>query len=627
MGPRASGSLGGAWLRSATFLLLLLALAGAVGGVEYLPTHDGPQHVFAAHAAAHLDHPGSGWQHWLTANVPPTNHGFTALFAPFDAWLPWPTALRIALTLSVLLWAGGAIAFVTALARERVWLALPLAAAACQWTLYMGFFSFHAASGVGLWVLALALRRAHWSLRTCVELALLLLAQALMHVVPALLTGCVLLALAASRATRGERLRALARVVALGTPAALVALAVLRIGLTAIGDHNEGIGNDVILTRAPWWSIARCFTAGPAWRAWLLPLLALAGGAFALRRARGGLSPEDRALAASGALLLLAGLLLPLHLRAWDFFSVRFLPLGVAVLVAIVPLERLRDARWQRAVGAALALWSFAATGWAWQHHRSLQARMAPALAGLDAPISRDGLRLPIVMDAYLGEPPATAAEVPYVVPALNLGALYAASQGGVVPYSFTLNPVLHHALRRDEAWASLPGAVDRRYAIDLARTSVGRDPLFRSAVLAYVAAHATPYQDVVLWGRPEDAQQLREMGYRLDYESGGLAIAHFEGCPLTVRVENADEDATLTVGWHPAQQVTHRYPLVRGRLANDGSRELPLRQSCGSVWLGLEEGGLACQGADASGRLLVRSTRHTPRVVCRAQRMDLAVR
>ena len=160
MGPRVSGNPAGAWAPRVILVLLLLALTAAVAGVEYLPTHDGPQHVFTAHAAANLDHPGRGWERWLTANVPVTNHGFTALFAPFDAWLPWQTALRISLALGVLLWAGGAIALVTALRRERIWLALPLAAAACQWTLYMGFFSFHAASGVGLWVLALCAAKA-----------------------------------------------------------------------------------------------------------------------------------------------------------------------------------------------------------------------------------------------------------------------------------------------------------------------------------------------------------------------------------------------------------------------------------------------------------------------------------
>ena len=42
-------------------LALLLGISiVAVAGVEYLPTNDGPRHVFAIHAANHLAAPGTG---------------------------------------------------------------------------------------------------------------------------------------------------------------------------------------------------------------------------------------------------------------------------------------------------------------------------------------------------------------------------------------------------------------------------------------------------------------------------------------------------------------------------------------------------------------------------------------
>lgn len=611
----------------AAFALLLLALAASVGGVAYLPTHDGPQHVFTAHAAAHLDAAGTGWSHWLRTNVPATNHGFTALFAPFDAFLDWRQALRIALVLGVLLWAGGAFALVHAIEPARAWLALPLAAAACQWTLYMGFFSFHAASGLGLWVIAFALRRdpTDRALASTLPLAALLLAQALMHVVPAILTGTVLLTLAATRAPKGGRTRALAATVACGLPAAAVALAAVRVGFDALGAYNEGIGSDPTLVRSPWWAIAKCFTAGPAWRAWGLPILAAVGAAsvFGLRSR----SATERGIAVAGAALLVAAIALPLHLRAWDFFSVRFLPLGVTLLAALVPIERLRAPTLRHATAMALAGWAFAASGWAWQHQRDLAARMAPALAGLDTELVRSGMRLPIVMDAYLGAPEPEHATVPYAVPALNLGALYATSQGGVVPYSFTLNPVLHHALRNQEAWNATPGAVDRRYAIDLARTTTGRDPLFRRAVLAYVAARSTRYEDVILWGSDDDVEALLGMGYEADHRSPGLVIARFVGCEIAVTVDGADAEAALTVGWYPAQQVTHRYPVARGRAVADGTRELRLRQSCGPIWLGFDDPETVCEGADADGRWVIASPRESSNVVCRARGPRLAHR
>jgi hypothetical protein len=87
------------------------------------------------------------------------------------------------------------------------------------------------------------------------------------------------------------------------------------------------------------------------------------------------------------------------------------------------------------------------------------------------------------------------------------------------------------------------------------------------------------------------------------------------------------EEDATLSLGWYPAWNATHRYSLRRATPAPGGGLELRVRQSCGAVWLGFEGASLACDGADAGGRLLVASTRETPEVVCRARRLDLAAR
>ena len=63
--------------------LLLGAVAYAVASVEYLPTHDGPQHIFTLHAANHLDAAGMGWQRWLEPNTPLSSQGFTAIFGSF----------------------------------------------------------------------------------------------------------------------------------------------------------------------------------------------------------------------------------------------------------------------------------------------------------------------------------------------------------------------------------------------------------------------------------------------------------------------------------------------------------------------------------------------------------------
>jgi hypothetical protein len=608
---------------------LLLMLAAAAAGPTYLPTHDGPQHVFASHAASHLDAPGTGWAQWLEPNLPPTSHGFAAVFEPLDAWLPWPLALRAALAVLVLTWAGGAIALARAVHPERMWLGLALAAAGFQWSLWMGLFSFLAAAGFGLWVLALAFGARRWTPSVRALLALLLFLQAVFHVVPAAATGGLIALLAVLRAGPGQRGRELLRTAALAAPAAGVALALAWAGLGTLGDYNEAAGGASGPVPAPWWTLGKCFAAGPAWRAWPLTLLAAAAAAIALARRR-RLSADDRALALGGGALLAAAALLPLHLRAWDFFSVRFLPLGVAALVLALPIEAL-PASWRRASAAALAGFAFAASGWAFAYGLDLSARAAPALAGLDAPVRRAGLRLPVVLDPYLGRPfDEAAAPVPYAVPLLNLGQLYATAQGGVVPYAFVFNPHLHSVLMREAMRQRAPRAVDRRYAIDLARPGRTHDTALRRAVLAYVAGTATDYDDVILYGREDDVEQLLELGFRPDFRRGGLALARFAGCPLEVRLESDAEfpDGTaLEVGWLPAWHVTHRYALARAEPLADGSRRLRLRQSCGGVWLGFAGGKLRCRGADAAGRLLVVSTRAAPAVTCRVEASAVAAR
>ena len=113
-------------------------------------------------------------------------------------------------------------------------------------------------------------------------------------------------------------------------------------------------------------------------------------------------------------------------------------------------------------------------------------------------------------------------------------------------------------------------------------------------------------------------------LGFVSDFRRQGLLIARFEGCPLTVRFPAdgpIDDDTLLEVGWHPAWHVTHRYRLGRSEPAADGSRSLPMRQSCGAVWLRFHDTGLACEGADPEGRLVIESTRATPEVECRVRR------
>ncbi|MDH5307039.1 MAG: hypothetical protein OEW02_07640 [Myxococcales bacterium] len=602
-------------------LLLLLAVAGAVAGVAYLPTHDGPQHIFTVHAANHLEDPQTGWGRWFEPNLPLSSYGFAVVFAPLDAWLPWDLAARGALALMVFAWALGAFVFVRAVRPERSWLGVALGAASLQWSLYMGFFSFYFASAFGLFVLAFAVASDLRDARSCAILSILLLIEALLHVMAAALTGIAVLALLAFHADPGRRVRQLARGALLGAPAAGIAAGVLWMEIAAGGSGADG-ASEFVHESPAWWTLGRCLMPGPAWRAWPLTLLASAALVLGLVSGCRGRSAVDRALLAAGGLLLAAAALLPLHLEVWHFFSVRFTPLAVCVLVATLPIERLRARRARCALGVALGGFAFAASGWAYEYHRDLAARSREALAGLEAPIVRSGPRLPIVLDPFLGRPFESArALVPYAVPLLNLGKLYAVSQGGVVPYAFVSDPALHPLRLREDARAALPSEADPRYPLVLSDPRRAEDLALREAVTVYMAAQATRFEDVIFYGRPADVEHLAWLGFHLDWRRDGLAIARFEGCPLAVHIRPQaalGAARTLELGWFPALGTTHRYPLSRGQHAPDGTFVLAVRQSCGAVWIRFDAPGLACEGADAEGRFVIRQVRSTPQVECR---------
>lgn len=607
--------------------LLLLAVVAAVAGVDYLPTHDGPQHVYTIHAAARLDDPATGWGDWFEPNTPVSNHGFAAVFAPLDAWLPWRTALRAALALMAAAWVGGAYALSRALHPARAWLGIALGAAALQWSLYMGFFSFYVATAGGLWVLAFAIARTSSARPRTGWLAALLFLLALLHVMAAAVIGFVLAALVWLRSGRDAPARALARIAAIGAPAAGVMLAAVLVHRLA-GDPAPAAAPAAAASgwiAAPLWTLGKCFAGGPVWRAWPLTALALAAPLLALAARGTPARPEDRALRSAGILLLALAALAPLHLPSWEFFSVRFLPVAVCAAVASLPLERIAVPRARAAVALAATGFAFAATGWAFGYHLALARESAEALAGLSAGIRRDGARLPIVLEPVPGRSAwqTAAAPMPWMVPLANLGKLYATEQGGFVPWSFSVDRSVHAVLVRADAQARVPGAADPRYTLELADPGRAGDPAFREAVTSYAAAFGTRYRDVIVYGRPADIEHLLWLGYTPEWRSGGLAIARFEGCPLAVRFPETPRRGAaraLELGWYPSLATTHTYDLSRATADRDGSRVLPVRQSCGAVWLALADRALRCAGADPAGRLRVASVREQPEVVCRVE-------
>jgi hypothetical protein len=605
-GPRASVTL---FLVVATALSVLVALGVALP--DYLPTNDGPEHVFASHAARHLDDPALGYGRYLKLGSSFSQIGFDRLFSTWETLLSWRSALRASLATMVLVWAWGVVALAVALGGRRFWLGLFGFAGAVQWVLYMGFFSFYLSTGLGFSVLALALWRPDFTRRWRVVLGAALMCQALVHPIPAIVTGLAIVIARAWHVPRRGLGRELGLLMLMGAPAALVALA--SAGPQATGDETG------YLPLADHLGLAiRAFTSGPAWRVWTPPLCAVGAAALIAGQRTWRKDARCGALFSLGVLLALVAIFAPDNLAGWQFFNMRFTPTASIVLVVLIPYER-----WSRRlrIASLLALIGFAAASnlWALGYNLRLRAASAELLAGLDVPIRRSGLRLPIILEPRAGEPQAKMERtIPHGTANWNVGSLYAVAQGGVPAWSFTDLAQLHHVVWRwPERQGLRPPRPERGFEWSLSEPVVVAHPERRQAEINYLLSYAPAYEDVIFYGRPEEVRWLHERHFTIDYEKGGLAIARFHACPATLELAAGPSGHSATLlayGWAPSRETTlaDTLPTAPGAVA---ARPWHVGTSpCGEIWFRvlfdndgngrLSPGDTTCLEANAQGVL-----------------------
>ncbi len=573
----------GRWLLVAA-LGLSIFLIMTVAWVDYLPTNDGPQHIFAAHALRHLDDASAGYGRYLERGGAVTDIGFELSVGLFGRLMPWRPAVRVTLCVFALVWAWGVMALAATLGHGRQWLGLLGFATALQWLFYMGLFSYYLSVGIGFFVLALAFAPSTWTVRTRLGLATLLLIEAVAHVVPAALLGLSVALYAFLRAPAGARLRALGGAVLLGTPAGLVALAVAA----------AVYGSDPVNTYTTFPTfvertilIGRGFVSGPSWRAWPAVGFALLGLGAAVRLRRLGADPRERALLIVGGTCLVVAWLSPLHVVGWEFFSVRFSPLGVTLLALLAPVHWF--VRLRATVAACLALFMFAAASvaWGWSHNLDLRHANQDLLAGLDAPVRRHGPRLPLIVEPPAGE----AADewgraVPFVRTNWHLGALYSVQQGGVPAYLFAgFGGIQDLAYRAPPGGLPMPARPARGHEWQLWEND---DPAVRVRALTHMLSFGPDYEDVIFHGRLADLALLRERGFVPDFQRGGLVIARFLGCPASIELRPPSgglPPTLVTSGWLPAARPT--FSVVLPADPDSGARLVPISNSpCGEIWI-----------------------------------------
>jgi hypothetical protein len=616
-------------LASAALSILLVATLFVV---PYLPTNDGPESVLAVHIENHYGDPGTPYRDVFVPAPQFAGRGFTLLFEPLEDIFGWERGLQAALSILVLTSAWGFVFLARTVDDRRLPLAFVGFPLALSWPLYMGFFAFVFATGVGLFILAFGLRgasdaRGRWAASAL--LAGMLLIDGFLHLFAGVLTGLVLVVVRMTVAPRGRRLSEFLSVSLIGFPAALLAaLAVCVAHQTAskipFASALSFATLGESLVRWP-----RTLAPGPLGRALVVTGgVAMAALLAAVRTTRRETKPVDRALSIAGLLYLLASLLAPETVPGWQHFSQRFAGLGVALLVVALPLEVLSK-RTRTRVAASLFVCAAASLVLTARFHRRLAAQYADAIAGADAKVVRHGDILPVTLDPLDSSgPEPSEAEVPLLDPLLHISALYAVVEGGLPIYTFGTNPATWPLTVRADAPS--PAAIPplEPYLETLSSHAFQADPAFRERVEDELALYGRFYDGVVVTGaRPRDFVLWQERGYETDWRRGSLLIAHFVPCTIDVALLTrglSTDPPRLDVGVDvdvPGAVRTAASPpkyVDAAGVDHVFARNAP----CGRVWVRarwtLDGGtGALCGNADPDGRLRTTATHDGSHVAC----------
>lgn len=553
--------------------------------VDYLPTNDGPQHVFLGHVENLYSDPTTIYGKQLVPQLQFAARGFSLWWTPLEPLLGYRDATRVVLSLFYSWTFVGFALLVQALGVVRRWLALLGCGVALCWPLYMGLLPYYGGLGIGLLVLGFVARRPTFERRVAVVVGAGLVVQFVHHafsVVPTMLCVSILVVV---RTERSERRTTLVRLGACLLPAALALLS-LAVFRPPSPPGLEPFHWEPLLRRAL--IVPRVLWSGGTPTRWLGNALVLVGFIASLARFRRA-APIERAYAVCAWTAAAFLLSLPIVIPGWQFFNVRFAAFFVAFTLPLIPLERLRRPVLERALCMVSAL-CFGVTAFAF--HRSLRAACADDLAGLSLPLQRSGFRFPLVLDPFCGLPrDATKAPVPFLGPARSLAGLYATAQGGTVPNAFASVFAIHPFRAREGEGGlhvPIPDEATLHFGEEIARLE---DPSARRFELQTVAILGQSYEDVLVFGGSDgDVSMLGELGFRPAFRAGGFGILQLAPCTTEVVLEDHPKASAITVGGGLGgrKELTWERPVEpRGARGAGGELVAPVSQRlCGPGWI-----------------------------------------
>ncbi|MDP2342882.1 MAG: hypothetical protein Q8O67_18145 [Deltaproteobacteria bacterium] len=514
----------------------------AIGG--FLPTNDGPCHLFAGWVRANFADPHLRYFDFFWLHDPPTARGFIDIFIAAFALIPnEETAYFITVSICVTTWCVGGLLTASALASRVSITHLLIVACSLQTSFYMGFFPFIlggglAFVGLGLW---LRLQDRLWLATLLAAFCFFLSARC--HIFAAGLVG---LLLAADALSRGLRATLAGTVV--GLPLCLVVFQML--------DHLRSSKSDVLYTEG-WERLTQfpdAFIPGPWWKTWPPLLLVVVGFAQGRGSAR-------RGVLFVGFLLLIAAVVLPRDFLGWQFAGWRFLPIAAVVGWAFVRVPASKVGQVVLlAVGVSQLAWS------AW-FHLDQQEKNAPLLAALKKLTPHPMFRFPIVR--------VRPDDIVYGMnPRLHLGQLVTMRTGGTIFYGHHLSAAYHALLLKDGP--VLPDTKDMNPTHFIGQPG--------DASMSLMMTRAARFDGITYYGYPDEADYLRKIGYDVVFQEGGLIVADLIGCPLTINMKNVTSPVTVAIGFENGNTPINEFTLNPG-VETSYSHTID-RIPCGRRWL-----------------------------------------
>jgi hypothetical protein len=209
--------------------------------------------------------------------------------------------------------------------------------------------------------------------------------------------------------------------------------------------------------------------------------------------------------------------------------------------------------------------------------------------------------------------------------PLSHMGALYAAVEGGLIPYAYASSAATHpFTLRPGDLHPPIPSI--EHYGAAIRSDAFRRSPAFWREVDEELAAYGMRYEGVVLLGaRPADHAIFEERGFVADWARGATFLGHFEPCGVDVAApaQTAGKTVSVDVGWGQFQPIDAA--RVDGALGPDGLAHYRLPQApCGQVrvrarWSPEAPGApwQTCAGADDGGFVATTLSRSAHEIAC----------